>query len=119
MIYPHPNDRHPDHWATNSFVKYALTALKLTTVNEWLYLVHRGDWPTPMKKESNMYLVPPAKLIDIGTDWYSFDLSSDDIKEKQQAIHMYKTQTKVLGPLMNGFIRKTSFLVNIITINCP
>lgn len=48
VIYPHPNDRHPDHWATNCFVKYALAQSGYSPISEWLYLVHRGDWPTPM-----------------------------------------------------------------------
>lgn len=110
IVYPHPNDRHPDHWATNAFVKYALTYLDYKPMKEWLYLVHRGDWPTPMKKETRMYLVPPAKLIGTGTKWYAFNLSSTDILEKSEAIHTYKTQIKTLGPLLAGFERKNELL---------
>lgn len=110
VVYPHPNDRHPDHWATNAFVKYALTALSYKPKKEWLYLVHRGDWPTPMKKETKMYLVPPAKLIGTDTKWYALSLNSDDILEKTEAIHTYKTQIKTLGPLLTAFERKNELL---------
>ncbi len=106
IIYPHPNDRHPDHWAVNAFVKYTLTTMNYKPNKEWLYLVHRGDWPTPMKKEISMYLVPPAKLMDIDTNWHAFSIGIDDIKEKEKVIHFYKTQIRTLGPLMTAFERK-------------
>lgn len=73
VVFPHPNDRHPDHWATYCFVKYALTDLKYNG-KELLYLVHRGDWPAPLKKDPSLRLVPPAKLINTGTVWYKLSL---------------------------------------------
>lgn len=106
IVFPHPNDRHPDHWATNAFIKYVLATIQYVPNKQLLYLVHRGDWPTPMKGEPNMYLVPPAKLIGIDTQWYSLSLNSDDEKEKEKAIHLYKTQIKALGPLLVAFERK-------------
>lgn len=106
IIYPHPNDNHPDHWAVNAFVKYALTSINYKPEKEWLYLVHRGDWPTPMKQERNMYLVPPSKLINTDTKWYALDITDDEITEKSNAIHSYKSQIKILGPLLTAFERK-------------
>lgn len=105
IIFPHPNDNHPDHWATNCFVKYALTDLNYKR-NEFLYLVHRGDWPTPPRRDSSLYLVPPAKLMNNGTDWYTLDMNNKETELKDSAIHMYKSQIKVLSLLMDGFIRK-------------
>ncbi|GAA0081062.1 PIG-L family deacetylase [Clostridium sporogenes] len=106
LVYPHPNDRHPDHWTTDAFIKYTLAILNYKPKKELLYLVHRGDWPTQMKREPNMYLVPPLKLIGTGTKWYAFDLNSDDISEKTKAIHTYRTQIKILKPLLTTFERK-------------
>ncbi|KEJ01797.1 PIG-L family deacetylase [Clostridium botulinum] len=106
LIYPHPNDRHPDHWATNAFIKYTLITLNYKPKRELLYLVHRGDWPTQMKREPNMYLVPPLNLIGTGTKWYAFDLNSDDISKKTKAIHTYKTQIKILKRLLTAFERR-------------
>ncbi|MGE5627229.1 MAG: PIG-L deacetylase family protein [Solirubrobacterales bacterium] len=106
IIYPHPNDRHPDHLASNAFVKYAVTKLNYNPSRELLYLVHRGDWPTPLKRDTNMYLVPPAKLANTGTSWYALDMDSTDIEEKTEVIHYFNTQIKLLGPLMTAFERR-------------
>ena len=63
IVYPHSNDRHPDHWAVNAFVKYSIVRSNYAPQHEWLYLVHRGDWPTPFKRRRNMYLTPPMSLL--------------------------------------------------------
>jgi len=106
VIMPHPNDRHPDHWSTRVFATMALNQLKMTNVEQYLYLVHRGDWPTPLKKETDLYLVPPLKLEKSGTSWLSLDLSASDILLKSNVIDNYKTQKVILGPLMDAFKRK-------------
>ena len=106
IVMPHPNDRHPDHWAVNAFEKYALTTMNYTPKKQLLYLVHRGDWPTPLEKNTSLYLVPPKKLIDTGTEWKSMDMSSEDINEKSQAIECYKSQFRTLKLLITAFERK-------------
>ena len=106
IVYPHPNDRHPDHWATNAFVKYVLATTGYKPSYEWLYLVHRGDWPTPLRKSTNMYLVPPAKLVGTGTKWYALGMDSDDVAQKTKAISSYKTQMLTLKPLLTAFERR-------------
>ncbi|MGE5632853.1 MAG: PIG-L deacetylase family protein [Caulobacteraceae bacterium] len=110
IVYPHPNDRHPDHWAVNCFVKYALTLTGYSPDIEWLYLVHRGDWPTPMREEKKMYLVPPAALINIGTTWEALAMTEEDIEGKAAAIRFYKTQLRTLKPLLTAFERKNELL---------
>ena len=107
IVYPHPNDHHPDHWATNAFVKTVLAQLNYKPQKEWLYLVHRGDWPTPLRRDTQMYMTPPAKLIGMGTDWFTSDMSDVDIAKKTEAIHVYKTQLRALGLLMTAFERKS------------
>jgi LmbE family N-acetylglucosaminyl deacetylase len=106
IVMPHPNDNHPDHLATNAFVKYSLEKLNYNPEKQLLYLVHRFDWPTPMKKNTTMYLVPPSKLINTGTTWYSLNLTKIDMDEKVSTIHLYKTQLRTLGILMSAFERK-------------
>lgn len=110
IAMPHPNDRHPDHWAVNAFVEYTLTTMNYTPEKLWLYLVHRGDWPTPLERNTSLYLVPPKKLIGIGTNWYALDMDSNDIEEKAQAIQNYKTQFRALKPLITAFERKNELL---------
>ena len=106
VVMPHPNDRHPDHYATNAFVKYTLQKINYKPDKELLYLVHRGDWPTPMIMSKNLFLVPPYKLINTGTTWSALKLSTADIEEKASIIKIYKTQTRTLGLLMSAFERK-------------
>lgn len=110
IVMPHPNDRHPDHWAVNVFVQYSLASMNYTPKKLWLYLVHMGDWPTPLKKNTSLYLLPPKKLTGIGTNWYKLNLSNDDINEKSKALQNYKTQFKTLKPLIDAFERKTELL---------
>ena len=106
IVMPHPDDRHPDHYTTNAFVKYTLEKINYKPDKELLYLVHRGDWPTPMKESINSYLVPPYKLINTGTTWYALKLNGADVEEKASIIKIYKTQTRTLGILMSAFERK-------------
>ena len=103
---PHPNDAHPDHWATYNFAKYAQTILGYHPAKEWLYLVHQGEWPAPLAKEPALFLVPPAQLLDDGTVWQALPLNPAQISEKEKAISQYKSQTKLLGPLLHAFLRK-------------
>lgn len=105
IVYPHPNDRHSDHVATNSFVNYVLENNGLEPV-KYLYLVHRGKWPSPFGHFQNLFLVPPFELLDMGTTWYKYELDRDDIRLKSSIIRKYKSQTKITGPFLKAFIRK-------------
>lgn len=110
IVYPHPNDRHPDHWAVNAFINYSLLKTGYTPKKELLYLVHRGDWPTPLKSDPKLYLVPPKKLLNTGTEWYAFDMDNNEIEQKKGAIEKYKSQLKTLRPLLTAFERKNELL---------
>lgn len=119
IVFPHPNDRHPDHWATNAFVKYVLASINYTPKEELLYLVHSGDWPTPLRKNTNMFLNPPAKLTNLGTSWYALSLNNDDINEKTSIINCYRTQKKTLGLLLSAFERKNELFGKYDDLNMP
>lgn len=106
IVMPHPNDRHPDHWAVNAFEKYTLATMNYAPKKQLLYLVHRGDWPTPLKRNTSLYLVPPKKLIDMGTEWRFMDMSDEEINKKSEAIQCYKSQFRTLKPLITAFERK-------------
>lgn len=106
LVMPHPNDNHPDHYGTNEFVKYTLQTINYKPDQELLYLVHRGDWPTPMTQNTSLYLVPPYKLINTGTTWSALNLDAADIAEKASILKLYNTQTRTLGRLMSAFERQ-------------
>lgn len=106
IIYPHPNDRHPDHWGVNAFVKYTLKCINYKPQHEWLYLVHRGDWPTPLRRNRSIFLTPPMSLYNIGTNWLALSMSEADIEDKAETFKRYKSQIKRIGLLMSAFERK-------------
>jgi LmbE family N-acetylglucosaminyl deacetylase len=105
IAFPHPNDKHPDHFSTYCFAKYILEKNKLTP-KQYLYLVHRGNWPSPRGQFSKLFLVPPRELIDLGTHWASLSMDETEVAEKAYMIREYKSQNNVMGPFLKSFIRQ-------------
>lgn len=112
IMIPHPNDAHPDHWATNQFVRYALEELReagepfVKDVRVYLYLVHRGDWPAPKGRHLTGELVPPAPLLNAGTNWFRLELDQETTWAKYQAILKYESQVRVLRRYLVSFARR-------------
>ncbi len=104
IVYPDPNDQHPDHWATNAFIQYVLTQQRYQA-KEWTYLVHRGDFPAPWIYEPNHSLYPPHALTGLDTNWLSLPLSKAEEQKKSEALSAYATQVKVMDPFLDAFIR--------------
>lgn len=111
VVYPHPNDAHVDHWGTSNFVTAALEQLRRIEPDwqppkEWLYIVHRGDWPAPKGYRPHDSLLPPEKLAkETMTSWHEVPLTPEQVGRKYQAVEAYKTQTQVLHRYMHSFIR--------------
>jgi len=74
--------------------------------DQYLYLVHRGKWPSPFGQFDKMFLVPPRELIDMGTEWVSLSMSDIEQKEKTYMIREYRSQMNVMGPFLKAFIRQ-------------
>ncbi|HOJ10932.1 MAG TPA: PIG-L family deacetylase [Clostridiales bacterium] len=105
IAFPHPNDRHPDHFAAYCLVRYVLAKNNMTP-DQYLYLVHRGKWPSPFGQFSKLFLVPPKKLVDIGTKWVSSPMSDIEQKQKADMLSEYKSQMNVNSPFLKAFIRQ-------------
>lgn len=115
IILPHPNDAHPDHWATHNFVLYALATLGELGPGSagggrrpprlLNYLVHRGNWPRPKGYVPRVELVPPPRLMSVGTKWGAFPLSGEETLEKYQAILKYRSQVAVMRRYLVSFAR--------------
>lgn len=112
IVYPHPNDRHPDHYASYCFTKLALSELNMH-IKEYCYLVHRGDWPIMFVNHQKLYLIPPPQLVNSYSTWMSCDLSKDEINEKYKMIKLYKTQMDVMSPKLMAFDRKNEIFASI------
>ena len=110
IIYPHPNDMHPDHWGLSAFTRLAVALLKKADPSYhpdmYAYLVHRPDFPEPSGLLPNDGLLPPALLYDIYPDWWRLDLSLSDTAFKGQAVLQYKSQLPLLHKLLVSFVRQ-------------
>lgn len=110
VAYPHPNEAHVDHWGLSNFVAAALEHLRRTEPDwqapaEWLYLVHRGDWPAPKGLKPRASLTPPRTLVGEMTEWTQVPLEDEQVARKQQAVEAYHSQLTILRRFMHSFVR--------------
>ena len=109
VVYPHPDDVHPDHWGLNVFTRLALTLMrhKYPSYNptELTYLVHRPDFPEIRGYKPQQSLTPPAALFAIYPYWYRLDLTPADETLKGQAVQAYRSQLPLLRSLLESFVR--------------
>lgn len=119
VFCPHPNDNHPDHWATYVFVAAAMWELNPQTPGDGppspgpllgLYLVHRGDWPVPQGLHPKDDLPPPAALLQMDTDWRQIPLSSDQEMAKRSAVMKYASQLRVMKRFLTSFVRRNELV---------
>jgi LmbE family N-acetylglucosaminyl deacetylase len=109
IVFPHPDDVHPDHWGLNVFTRLAVTLLKHSEPTYLptaiTYLVHRPDFPVEKEFRPQDLLLPPPALYKVYTDWYYWDLLPLDVTTKNQAIQQYRSQLPLLRGLMESFVR--------------
>ncbi len=109
VVYPHPQDVHPDHWGLNVFTRLALTLMRHNDPSfkptELTYLVHRPDFPEIRGLKPKESLTPPAILYALSPDWYRLDLTLADTTLKGQAVQAYRSQLPLLRNLMESFVR--------------
>jgi LmbE family N-acetylglucosaminyl deacetylase len=118
VFCPHPNENHPDHWATYAFVTNALyeqrraarrSVLPLMSPPpspvQGLYIIHRGDWPAPQGYHPKLDLPPPAGLLEVDTRWKRIPLTTAEEQVKLRAIRQYQSQTRVMNRFLMSFVR--------------
>jgi LmbE family N-acetylglucosaminyl deacetylase len=118
LVFPSPEDIHPDHWGLGIFSQLALAQIghgysdyhpKLMT-----YLVHRPDYPVVRGLKPDAALVPPPALESIYPDWLGWPLSKVQVTIKENAMQEYKSQLPLLHGLMESFIRSNELYSPII-----
>ena len=102
IVYPDPNDQHPDHRAGAAFVEYALydsgfECRRLT------YVAHFGHYPFPWAYFPSGSLAAPEDLREVGTRWGSFPLTAEAQTRKLDALKRYRSQMRI--PHMNVYLR--------------
>lgn len=112
VVYlPHPNDSHPDHWATNGFVLYGLEQLKnegyerFENLTMLSYLVHSVKFPWPRGKFLEASLTEPTDLKNLDTRWVDIPLDFRERLHKLRAIGKYRTQTQLMRKYLISFAR--------------
>ncbi len=109
IIYPHPDDVHPDHWGLNVFSRLAIAEANHADANfqptQLTYLIHRPDFPTIRGLKPQESLVPPPALLELYPDWVRWDLTPIDVQRKGQAVQAYRSQLPFLRGLMDSFVR--------------
>ncbi len=112
VFLPHPNDAHPDHWATYNFVRYALEMLRpedpalFDDLTLGHYLVHQGRWPYPRGRREGAEIRPPRSLARLDTHWVEFSLSPAAVLAKYRAILTYRSQISLMFRYLVSFARK-------------
>ena len=123
VIYPHPDDVHPDHWGLSVFTRLAAALLNYEDSSyqptQYTYLVHRPDFPTVKGLRPAESLLPPSPLYDLYPNWYRWDLSQEDVALKGQAVNKYRSQLPLLRGLLDSFIRGNELFAPVKSFTLP
>ncbi|MGC2432545.1 MAG: PIG-L family deacetylase [Desulfobaccales bacterium] len=110
-----PQDEHPDHHATYSFVMEALARLSKKhpglKPRVLTFLVHFGQWPIAQGAGTGSHLNPPEGFPDKGIHWVSLALTPEEAATKRQAILEYHTQMLVMGRYLLSFARSNELFI--------
>ncbi len=110
IVYPHPEDVHPDHWGLSVFARLAIAEIKRDNLEfnpkELTYLIHRPNFPQPRGLFLQDSIIPPEELYKIDTSWIRFDLNAMDTDQKLEAVAEYKSQLPLLSKLLYSFVRQ-------------
>ena len=116
VFYPDPADDHPDHWATHCFVQLALERLRgeacLARSERHTYLIHRGEWPDPMRADRSLNLSPPPALARQSNRWVSVPLTRENLDAKAAALRSYRSQEALAGNFLHAFLRRNELLID-------
>ena len=123
IVYPHPDDVHPDHWGLNVFTRLAIAEVTHGDASfqptQITYLIHRPDFPTIRGLKPQDNLIPPPALLDIYPDWFRLDLTPEEVMQKGQAVQAYRTQLPLLRGLMDSFVRANELFAPVDKMGLP
>jgi LmbE family N-acetylglucosaminyl deacetylase len=116
----HPQDIHPDHWATCAFVSYGLAMLAARNSDPWAtqtrlygYLIHWPHFPSPRRLRPRLPLAPPRDILTGRSAWLQLPLSLDETKRKLSAIKSYRSQLPSLDRLLLDFVRANELFASL------
>ncbi|MGV3721354.1 MAG: PIG-L deacetylase family protein [Actinomycetota bacterium] len=114
VFYPDSTDDHPDHWAAHCLIELALErrglAGRAPIMQRRTYLIHRGEWPSPMRAEPSLALSPPAELRGRGARWEQAPLTPAAVAAKANALAAYRSQQALAGNFLSAFVRRNELI---------
>ena len=123
VVYPSPEDVHPDHWGLSVFTRLALTELGHRDPSflprQLTYLVHRPGFPEPRGLRPTASLLPPPALYAIDHDWLRLDLQPGAVTAKEQAVQAYRSQLPLLRRLLESFVRTNELFDEVSSMDLP
>jgi LmbE family N-acetylglucosaminyl deacetylase len=107
VLYPHPQDVHPDHAVSGQIVESILKADFPNTV-AYQFLVHHHRFPQPKRLEEGRFLLPPVTMTSFDKEWQRFMLPTSIEEQKLHAVLDYGSQLRVpfLRSLLLSLVRK-------------
>lgn len=108
IFVSHPADVNRDHMALALFLEIALADLEKEIKRPLIYpyLVHVVGWPLPRHYHPELSLFPPKKFQGSQINWFTRELSREQVEMKHQAVLRYKTQTESSAFYLLSFCRK-------------
>lgn len=108
IFVSHPADANVDHKAFYLFLQVALRDLEkeIPKAQVYPYLIHCIGWPLPRHYHPQSDLNPPQQFLGSQAEWLKFNLSSEQLNKKYQAILCYKSQTSSSAFYLLAFARR-------------
>ncbi len=105
VLAPSPQDTHPDHRGAGILAWRTMTARgQQDRVRYWI--VHGGHhWPAP--RAFHPELAQTVAPRGLGMRWEAFTLDAGAIDAKRRAVLAHQSQVKVMGRVMQSYVRAT------------
>ena len=109
VLAPHPQDTHPDHWASHAFVSAALAGQRARGIEQnaafFRYMIHRGSWHVIPSVSRGNPMLPPRDLLTGDSIWHNFSLGAQAVIGKEMAVRLYESQYRLMGTYLRNFVR--------------
>ncbi len=108
IFVSHPADVNRDHRSLYLFLQTALWDLegKIQPPQVFPYLIHVVGWPVPRGYHPELELKRPDLLANSGIEWYSLELTPQELKTKHDTISFYRSQIQYNPRYLFTFARK-------------
>lgn len=110
LMYPHPEDKHPDHSVLGRCVERSLKQAHWLGAQAYAYLIHYNFFQLTALFSSHLF--PPRSMPGNHEDWHKIALSPEALGAKRSALLKYRSQRRnpFLFPLFRVSLRDNELL---------